>query len=93
MPTSKYFTLPSDKLSEDVAKVVQPALTKRNIWNQKQVQSGKYRGLKICVSSDNASLINTIIKSAIAYVLLQQEKAKVLKQDTIPAPNQPVVSE
>jgi hypothetical protein len=68
MPTDKFITLSSDKLSERIADLILPVLTKENIWCQRLCQSGKYRGIKVCITAQNASRVAYIIKQARAYI-------------------------
>ena len=80
MPTEKFVTLLSDKLSETVANLALSVFTKEDIWCQKLTQSGKYRGIKVCITSRNYKRVNHIIAQAKVYV----ERAKHLRDKNIP---------
>jgi len=78
MSTAKYARIPIDMLSEQACHLAQESLTKAGIWNEKLVQSGKYRGLKFCLTKENKSLVVQILQKSRETV----EKLKNLKQST-----------
>ena len=90
MPTEKFVTLLSDKLSETVANLALSVFTKEDIWCQKLTQSGKYRGIKVCITSRNYKRVDHIIASAKTFV----ERSKSLKDKDLPkVTNQSVLSD
>lgn len=79
MPTDKFITLTPDKLSETIANLVIPVFTREKIWCQRLSQSGKYRGIKVCITAQNSSRVAYIIRQAKVYV----ERAKSLKDNKL----------
>lgn len=79
----KYFTFKPTQVPEHIATLIQPVLSKDNIWNQKLTQSGKYRGLKVGIAnSSEMRRLKYVLRQAVVYA----EKQKVLKtehKDTI----------
>ena len=76
--STKYFTYSPADVPEHIATLIQSVLTKDSIFNQRQVQSGKYRGFKIGINS--ASEMRRF-KYVLAKALVYVEKNKVLKAD------------
>lgn len=79
MCTSKYVTMNSITLPEKICDIAQPILTKKDIWNQRLMQCGKYRGLKFLLTRDNLTLIKQIMR----YSRQAYEKSKNLKAQEI----------
>lgn len=79
MPTDKFLTIPDTKLSETIADLIIPVFTREKIWCQRLVQSGRYRGIKVCLTSQNSSRVAYIIKQAKTYV----ERSKSLKDNKL----------
>jgi len=76
MCTSKYYSFSPTQISEKLCDTIQSTLTSRNIWNQKMIQSGKYRGFKVNLSGKSQLNIFTyILNKGRIYV----EKTKLLK--------------
>jgi len=79
MPTDKFLTLSIDKLSEQIANLIIPVFTKEKIWCQRLCQSGTYRGIKVCLTAQNSSRVDYIIRQAKTYV----ERHKSLKDNKL----------
>ena len=79
MPTDKFISISVDKLSETIANLVIPVFIREKIWCQKLVQTGRYRGIKVCVTAQNASRVAYIIKQAKVFV----ERSKSLKDNKL----------
>ena len=75
MPTDKFITLSSDKLSEIIANLVIPVFMREDIWCHRKSQSGRYTGIKVCITAQNSSRVAYIIKQARTFV----ERSKSLK--------------
>lgn len=79
MCSVKYFTFSPEHLSEKVANIMSVELAKRKVWYQKLTQSGTYRGLKVGITTQNYSLV----KSIILYSRGMVESSKSLKQNNL----------
>jgi len=76
MCTSKYYSFSPSQISEKLCDTIQSTLTRKDIWNQKLLQNGKYRGLKVNLSGKSQLNIFTYILNKGRIWL---EKTKYLK--------------
>ena len=75
MPSTKYFTLPTDQLTERIARELALEMIKAKIWVCILTQSGQYRGLKVGINNKREF---TYFKGTLGLI---KEQHKVLKQD------------